>query len=406
MNNPDIVVIGAGPAGSTAATYLNKKGYQVLVLEKKQFPRFVIGESLLPSCMNFLEEAGLLQAIKKDDFQVKTGASFHKGKKNCDFFFSEQYTEGWSWTWQVQRAVFDQKLINEAERQGVYVYFETEVLNVSTSANIQTVVFKNSAGAVEKINCKFIVDSSGYGRVLPRLFNLNKPSGLKARGSIFTHLADERRNNRENNNIFIHSFDNNESWFWVIPFSNDTASVGIVTNNIKIEEFAKNGNEKFISFIKTNPGLKDRFPSSKLLFEPQNILGFSIGIKQMHGEGYVLCGNSTEFLDPVFSSGVTLAVGSALIAAKLVDRKLSGGKVDWNKEYDAVLNKGIDVFRSYVNGWYDGTLETIFFADEIDQNIKKQICSVLAGYVWDETNPFVKKHKTVLNTLAKVISMQ
>lgn len=405
MKNPDVIVIGAGPAGATAATYLNKQGYNVLVLEKERFPRFVIGESLLPNCMNFLEEAGLLIAFDKGDFQVKTGATFYKDGKRCNFSFSEQFTEGWTWTWQVQREIFDKKLIEEAQRQGVEVQFETAVLDVTTSPEIQTVSIKNSSGEISTLNCKFIVDSSGYGRILPRLFNLNKPSDQKPRGSVFTHLSDKERNTNENNNIFIHSFDNNESWFWIIPFSNQTASVGIVSSNEKIEAYSVNGCEKFIMFLKTNKDLKERFHTDKLLFEPKSILGYSIGIKQMHGEGFVLCGNSTEFLDPVFSSGVTLAIGSALLAAKLTDRMLKNEKVNWKTEYDGVLNKGIDVFRSYVNAWYEGILETIFFADEIDQEIKNQICSVLAGYVWDDSNPFVKKHKTVLKTLARVISM-
>ncbi len=405
LKNPDVIVIGAGPAGAAASAYLNNQGYKVLVLEKQQFPRFVIGESLLPNCMNFLEEAGLLQAIKKDDFQVKTGASFHKGEKRCDFFFSEQYTEGWSWSWQVQRKDFDHKLIKEAERQGVEVMFETEVLDATTSADIQTVSFKDSNGKTEKITCKFIIDASGYGRVLPRLFDLNKPSSLKVRGSIFTHVEDKKRNDLANNNIFVHSFDNNESWFWAIPFSNKTASIGVVALNERIEEFSKDRGKKFIDFIRTFPDLKDRFSDCEVLFEPKTIYGFSIGIKKMHGEGYVLCGNSTEFLDPIFSSGVTLAVGSAVIAAKLVDKQLSNEKVDWERDYDTLLQNGIDVFRSYIDAWYDGTLETIIFAKQIDQGRKNQICSVLAGYVWDETNPFVKKHKTLLTTLAKVVSM-
>ncbi len=405
MINPDIVVIGAGPAGAAAAAYLNNRGYSVLVLEKERFPRFVIGESLLPNCMNFLEEAGLLEAIKKCDFQLKTGASFHKGDKQCDFFFEEQYTEGYTYTWQVQRQDFDQVLIKEAEQQGVKVRFETEVIDVNTSKDIQTIWFKDKSGKTEKIECKFIIDASGYGRVLPRLFNLNKPSELEARGSIFTHVEDNKREVEDSNNIFIHAFDNNESWFWVIPFSNKTASIGIVSTNIRIESFAENQGKKFNEFIQTFPDLKHRFSTSKMLFEPKNILGFSIGIKKMHGEGFVLCGNSTEFLDPVFSSGVTLAVGSAVIAAKLVDKQLSNEKVDWREDYENIMKKGIDVFKSYVLAWYDGSLETIFFAKNIDQNWKKQICSVLAGYVWDETNPFVKKHKTILTTLAKVISM-
>ncbi|HMJ45759.1 MAG TPA: hypothetical protein VK498_00420, partial [Ferruginibacter sp.] len=121
--------------------------------------------------------------------------------------------------------------------------------------------------------------------------------------------------------------------------------------------------------------------------------------------GFVLTGNVTEFLDPVFSSGVTLATVSSQLAANLVIRKLKGEEIDWNKEYTEPMMQGINTFRSYVMAWYEGTLDTIFFVDKPNLNIKNMICSVLAGYVWDLSNPYVKHHTTALTKLARLIQI-
>lgn len=152
------------------------------------------------------------------------------------------------------------------------------------------------------------------------------------------------------------------------------------------------------------PGLDGRYANVDYKFEPRTVSNYAVSVKQLHGEGFILCGNSTEFLDPIFSSGVTLAVSSGYKAATLVSNFLKGENVNFD-DYSVELKKGIDVFRSYVNGWYDGTLQTVFFSDKTNDDIKRQICSVLAGYVWDESNPFVKKHSTVLKTLAKVVTI-
>ena len=141
------------------------------------------------------------------------------------------------------------------------------------------------------------------------------------------------------------------------------------------------------------------------MFEPRLIVNYAVSVKQVYGEGYVLCGNSTEFLDPIFSSGVTLAISSGYKAATLVAKQLNGEQVDWEKDYSEVLKKGIDVFRTYVLAWYEGTLGDIFFSEKVDELIRQQICSVLAGYVWDETNPFVKKHSTLVNAIAHIVKM-
>jgi len=402
----EVVIIGAGPSGSVAAAYLNKKGIKVLVLEKMTMPRFVIGESLLPRCLDDLEESGLLDVVEKSNFQIKTGATFHKGEQQLAFDFSDRwYKGGHPFAWQVKRADFDKVLIDEAEKQGVEVRYQCEVTNVETSAEMQTVTYKNKAGETQNITAKFIIDASGYGRVLPKLFNLNLPSDLVTRGSIFTHVKDINRTSAAAENIFVHAFNNNSAWLWAIPFADGETSIGVVGENAFIEELAKDNGAPFMQFMSDFKDLKGRFTGVTPIFEPRTILGYSVGIKKMHDTGYVLAGNTTEFLDPIFSSGVTLATATGLIAAKLTAKQLLGETVDWQKEYDDVVMHGVEVFRSYVNGWYDGTLQSIIFAPQIKDEFKQQICSVLAGYVWDDTNSFIKKHKTILKTLSKVIRL-
>ena len=406
MQKVDVLVIGAGPAGTVAASYLRNQGYHVMILEKEKFPRFQIGESLLPCCMQHLEEAGLLEAVKARNFQKKTGAAFMRGDQRCEFLFSEQFTEGWTWTWQVKRADFDLTLAEATRAKGVDVNFECEVLNVTADKDRQTTEYLDIEGNTQTVQSRFIIDSSGYGRVLPRLFDLSKPSAFTPRGAVFSHLEDVNRTEKTSNNIFVHSFDNNRSWIWAIPFSDGSTSVGIVSDKEKIMDLAANDGEKYKAFIRDFEDLNGRFKNSELKFEPRNILGYSVGVKTMFGDGFVLSGNSTEFLDPIFSSGVTFATASGLLSAKMTHRQLQGEEVDWKTEYEDVVQKGINVFRSYVTGWYSGDFQRIVFAKNVDKDIKNQICSVLAGYVWDKSNPFVKKHDTILPTLAKVIAMK
>jgi flavin-dependent dehydrogenase len=402
--NVDVLVIGAGPAGTIAASIINKAGFKTKIVEKEKFPRFVIGESLLPRSMEALEEAGLLEAVKAKGFQEKFGAKFVRGEEVCDFNFSEQFTEGWKWTWQVQRADFDMTLAEEAKRQGVDVCFETEVTAIKFEGTDSTTTIKNKDGSTENITAKFIVDASGYGRVIPRLFNLDRPSNLPPRKTLFAHIQDPQRLQYSEPNRIMVVVHDPTTWIWVIPFSNGTTSVGFVGNPEFYDKVKDLGPEQALrTLINSEPHIKDRFGDKEFLFEPRTIQGWSVTTDKFYGDGFVLTGNVTEFLDPVFSSGVTLAVASSQRAANLVVKQLKGAKVDWEEEYMKPTMIGVETFKSYVTGWYDGTLYEIFFAKEINPDFKKQICSVLAGYVWDTTNPFVKKHARALKTLAEVI---
>ena len=126
----DVLVIGAGPAGTVAASIINKAGFKVKIVEKQKFPRFQIGESLLPRCMEALDEAGFLDAVKEKGFQEKFGAKFVKNGKTCDYFFADQFTPGWNWTWQVPRAEFDKTLADTVEKMGVPISYETTVTGI------------------------------------------------------------------------------------------------------------------------------------------------------------------------------------------------------------------------------------------------------------------------------------
>jgi flavin-dependent dehydrogenase len=400
----DILVVGAGPSGTMAASIANKSGLNVKIIEKTKFPRFVIGESLLARCMDHFEEAGVLEELKKHNFQVKNGAIFLKGEQRCEFDFSEQFTKGKAWTWQVPRDKFDKIIADQVESMGVAIDYESEVIDIKFNGTESTTIVKDKRGVEKKIEAKFIIDASGYGRVIPKLLDLNYPSTQPNRSTIFTHFKDLNRPNTEDSNRIIAISHKPDVWIWVIPFSNGNTSCGFVGNLDYLEKYKGTPTERLKSLINNEPLLKVRFRNADMIFEPLMISAYSIAVKQLHGPGYVLTGNSTEFLDPIFSAGVTFATESGILAGKLASKQLKGEKIDWDLEYSVPILNGIEVFRTYIDAWYDGSLHKIFFSDIIDEKVKKQICSVLAGYVWDKKNPFVARHKQSVRNLANLFS--
>lgn len=403
----DVLIIGAGPSGCVAAAYLNNQGYDIKVVEKSVFPRFVIGESLLPRCMDHFEEVGLLDCLKAANFELKPGARFLRGDVVCNFDFSDKHSEGWDWTWQVPRADFDHILVKEIIKKGVDVSFEHEVtaVEIADDGSSKTTI-KTKEGDTYTIHAKFIIDSSGYGRVLPRLLDLDKPSALPDHSSIFTHVKDVNREEGTEGTLITFDVLDKDTWFWVIPFSNGNTSLGFVSKTEYIDSFKGSNTERMKEMLKLSDYYYDRFKDVDFLFEPINIKNYSKSVKQLYGKGYALTGNSSEFLDPVFSSGVTFATESALMSAKLISKELRGELVDWEEEYSNYIKYGVAVFSTYVKEWYTGNLQTLFFHRPENPDVKRQICAVLAGYVWDKTNPFVTKHNRIVKTLAHLIDME
>jgi len=398
----DVLIIGAGPAGASAACLLQQAGLETLIIEKEQFPRFVIGESLLPHCMDLLDEAGLLEAVKKRNYIIKYGAEFFRGNEHFTFDFSKQFTEGWKHTFEVPRDDFDHTLAQATEAKGIPILWQHTVtaVNFSEDGSSKTTIINDSGDSIQ-IKARFILDGSGYGRVLPRLLNLDAPSHLPNRTALFTHIeGDIRPEGAREGNIWINMMNDEENaWMWIIPFSNGTTSVGVVARSEFLDQFPSEPNEQLKSIIDSTPAPRKRLTEAKFLFPARQIEGYSISVKQLSGPGYALMGNATEFLDPVFSSGVTLALESANRAAKTVIRQLNGKEPNWDIEYAEHLMLGVDTFRAFVNAWYDSRLPTLIFSKNKPANIENQICSVLAGYVWDKNNPCIDQPDRVLDLL-------
>jgi len=403
----DVLVIGAGPSGCVSASYLYNNGVSVKVVEKTKFPRLVVGESLIPRVMDHFAEVGLFPALDAMNFEKKLGARFIRGEEICVFDFSDKYSEGWDWTWQVPRADFDSTLAQEVLKKGVDLEFESEVISVSFEGKNSTTVIKDKDGNLKEIKAKFIIDSSGYGRVLPRLLDLDTPSKLDPHSSIFTHVKDVNRPEGEEGTLISFDILETEVWLWVIPFSNGNTSLGVVGPTTFINSLSdKNNAEALRNAIQLSDYYIKRFGNVDFLFEPVKLENYSRSVKKMYGDGFALTGNSSEFLDPVFSSGVAFATESGILAAKLIHKEFKGETVDWETEFTGYMKRGIGVFTTYVKEWYTGNLQTLFFHQPENPDVKRKICAVLAGYVWDDTNPFVKKHDNVIKNMAHMINME
>jgi len=398
----DVVVIGAGPAGSLAATLLVQQGLKVVMLERGTFPRFVIGESLLPQSMVFLEKAGLGPRLEAAGFQHKDGAAFADDKRVATISFAQGFTAGPATTYQVQREKFDLLLAEAARDEGADLRFQQEVTGVDLQEDGVLISGARPDGPFQ-IRARFVVDASGYGRALPRLLDLDAPSDFPVRHALFTHVNDRfegRAFDRNKILITVHPTCK-DIWYWIIPFTDGRASIGTVVPPAELAKYPGTRDEKLWAIIRETRDLSALLEGAEQVRPVAELSGYSTKVKQLAGPRFALLGNAGEFLDPVFSSGVTVAFKSADLLVDPLMRQLAGETVDWEADFSRPLKRGVDCFRVFVEAWYRGDLQEIIFNPPGDDNpIKRMIVSILAGYAWDEKNPFVTQGRKYLDMVA------
>ncbi|MDB5969865.1 MAG: putative monooxygenase, FAD-binding [Hydrocarboniphaga sp.] len=360
------------------------------MLEKQQFPRFSIGESLLAQSLALIEQAGLLEVVQAAGFQFKNGAAFAWQDRYAAYNFAQKSSPGPSYTFQVPRAEFDHLLIREAEKLGADVRFRCETLSVDFSDERPRVGWRDADGALHEHCPRFVLDASGFARTLPRLLGLESPSNQALRIALYTQIHDRipaGAFDRQKILVNVHP-EHRDVWYWLIPFSDGRCSIGVVGPAAFMDARSGSLDERLWALQREVPRLKQLLQHAEPVFAAGELRGYSANVSRMAGPGFALLGNAAEFLDPVFSSGVTIALKSAELVAPLVSRQLCGGTVDWQQEFEAPLRYGVETFRAFVDTWYDGRLQDIFFHEAKDTKISRMICSVLAGYAWDRDNPY------------------
>ncbi len=366
MDKYDVAIIGGGPAGSTAATLLSRAGRRVIVLERDKFPRFHIGESLLPFSMQTFTRLGLHEKLRAH-FVEKFGGEIAEagGEKAAKFYFKDGFGSQTDRSYQVTRSKFDKMLLDHAGESGARICEETLVENVTFDDEgvtlrvrelRQTGVTDPGYRSIEpEIHAKYLIDASGRNSVIGNKFKLKKSYPHLQKLSLFAHYEGLEREAGIDGTLtrMVRTLD---SWFWVIPLENERTSIGVV---LEAADFKKSGlspEEFFERAIAEQPLVRSRIGEGRRVSQVYTAADFSYRSQKLTGERWLLAGDAAGFIDPVFSSGVFLAVLAGEQAADVVHEVLDHPKRARRlfRYYERLINRAMDVYLRFVESWYGG----------------------------------------------------
>lgn len=381
----DVIVAGGGPAGSTAATWLARAGRRVILFERDQFPRFHIGESLLASINDVMDAIGAQALVRQAGFPEKWGASFMTADGRIDRYadFGDAPDVPSPQTWQVPRATFDDLLLRHAAANGADVRERHRVLDVAFDDHGVTASVQGPEGGPRPVRARAMIDCSGRGSLLSRKFGLRIDEPRLANIAVFSHYSGvPRRPDRRVGDIRIVSRDD-LGWFWLIPISKELMSVGIVLPRAAFQAYRDLEHTALLErVIAETPAVARLLANANREWPVRVEKDFSFGSRAYAGDRWVLAGDAGSFLDPVFSTGVAIALESGLEAGQAMDQGLAAGDLSVRRfrRFARRQRRRYLSFRRFVLGFYTQAFRDLFFDEDPPRRMFRSLVTVFAGY--------------------------
>src|SRR5262245_51939813 len=377
----DVAVVGGGPAGSTVAAFLARSGLSVLLFERERFPRFHVGESLLPASLPLFGRLGVRERIAAAGFQRKNGAMFVEEPSGREVTLN--FRRGPSWedhAYNVPRADFDRLLLDHATKEGAVVREGVEVREVALRGDGVRLAVEAGEGGTEDVEAAFLVDASGRDALLASRLGRRVPMPDLGKVALFAHYRGARRwDGRMEGHLRAYLFQH--GWFWWIPFTHDLTSVGVVLHQRAVKARPDSLEALFEEMVAASPAVSSGVAGATRVTPVHRVANFSYRTEPVVGDRFIAIGDAVVFVDPVFSTGVYVAMQSAELASEVIVRAFRDGEFRGDRfdAYRRRIEAGTALFFEFIERYYDPAFLDVFFAPRPPATLKGALITVFAG---------------------------